>query len=61
MVQITTLSELTIDGKLALGPGAVADGLGSAGTPLTICVGCHGAAGSDTAHPGHDMVYTQVK
>jgi hypothetical protein len=44
--------------------GVVADGLGSSGTPLTICVGCHGAAGSDTAHTpspgGRDQVYTPV-
>ena len=41
--------------------GVVADGAGDAGPSKTICVGCHGAAGSDAAHFGHDMVYTQVK
>jgi hypothetical protein len=44
--------------------GVVADGFGSSGTPLSICVGCHGAAGSDMAHTpsagGHDEVYTPV-
>ncbi len=44
--------------------GVVADGLGTTGTPLTICVGCHAAAGSDAAHTptpgGHDEVYTPV-
>ncbi len=44
--------------------GVVADGLGASGTPLTICVGCHGAAGSDAAHTpspgGRDQVYTPV-
>jgi hypothetical protein len=44
--------------------GVVADGMGGAGTPLSICVACHGAAGSDTAHTpspgGGDEVYTQV-
>lgn len=40
--------------------GVVADGLGDKGPAMTICVGCHGAAGSDAMHPGHDFVYTQV-
>jgi hypothetical protein len=44
--------------------GVVADGLGGSGTPLSICVACHGAAGSDTAHTpspgGRDYVYTPV-
>ena len=44
--------------------GVVADGLGGAGTPMSICVGCHGAAGSDAAHTpsvgGRDEVYTPV-
>ncbi len=44
--------------------GVVADGLGSSGTPLSICVSCHGAAGSDAAHTpsagGRDFVYTPV-
>jgi hypothetical protein len=44
--------------------GVVADGLGSSGTAQTICVACHSAAGSDTAHTpspnGHDEVYTPV-
>jgi Cytochrome P460 len=42
----------------------VADGMGDKGTPLTICVGCHGGAGSDAAHTpstgGRDQVYTPV-
>jgi len=41
--------------------GVVADGLGGAGPAKDICVSCHGAAGSDAAHFGHDFVYTQVK
>jgi hypothetical protein len=42
--------------------GVVADGMGNAGTPLTICVSCHTAAGSDAEHVGPgDFVYTQVK
>ncbi len=45
--------------------GVVADGLGTGGTALSICVGCHGAAGADTAHTpsagGRDQVYTPVK
>lgn len=44
--------------------GVVADGMGSSGTAMSICVGCHGAAGSDTAHTpspgGRDLVYTAV-
>ncbi|MEQ1506200.1 MAG: hypothetical protein ABMB14_28465 [Myxococcota bacterium] len=40
--------------------GLIADGLGDAGTPLTVCVGCHAGAGSDADHSGHDFVYTQV-
>jgi hypothetical protein len=44
--------------------GVVADGLGSSGPAQTICVACHAAAGSDTAHTpspnGHDLVYTPV-
>jgi hypothetical protein len=44
--------------------GVVADGLGGSGTPLTICVACHGAAGSNMAHTpsagGRDYVYTPV-
>jgi hypothetical protein len=46
--------------------GVVADGLGTStsGPPYTICVGCHGAAGSDAAHTpspgGRDFVYTPV-
>lgn len=42
----------------------VADGRGDSGAPKTICVGCHAAAGSDTAHTpsagGRDEVYTPV-
>jgi len=45
--------------------GVVADGLGGSGTPLTICVGCHVAAGSDGPHTpsvgGRDFVYTPVQ
>jgi hypothetical protein len=41
--------------------GVVADGFGGSGTALSICVGCHMAAGSDAAHFGHDFVYTQVQ
>jgi hypothetical protein len=46
--------------------GIVADGLGraDAGPPYSICVSCHGAAGSNAAHTpspnGHDFVYTPV-
>jgi hypothetical protein len=42
------------------GNGVVADGLGDSGPAMTICVGCHSAAGIDADHPGHDFVYTQV-
>lgn len=44
--------------------GVVADGMGSTGPAMTICVGCHAAAGSDAAHTpsvgGRDQVYTAV-
>jgi hypothetical protein len=44
--------------------GVVADGMGGSGTAMTICVGCHSAAGSDAAHTpsvgGRDQVYTAV-
>lgn len=30
------------------------------GVDLPQCVGCHSAAGSDAAHPGHDFAYTQL-
>ena len=44
--------------------GIVADGKGEGGTAKSICVGCHAAAGSDTAHTpspgGRDQVYTPV-
>jgi hypothetical protein len=44
--------------------GVVADGRGGSGTPKTICVGCHAAAGADAAHTpsagGRDQVYTPV-
>jgi hypothetical protein len=44
--------------------GIVANGFGNAGPAKGICVGCHSAAGSDSAHvprPGSsDEVYTQV-
>ena len=46
------------------GNGVVADGKGGSGTPMSICVNCHGAAGSDGAHTptsgGRDQVYTPV-
>lgn len=46
------------------GSGVVADGPGGTGSPKTICVGCHAAAGSDAAHTpspgGRDFVYTPV-
>lgn len=45
--------------------GVVADGLGNAGAPMTICVGCHAGAGSDAPHTpsvgGRDEVYTPVQ
>jgi hypothetical protein len=44
--------------------GVVADGRGDSGNALQICVGCHGAAGTDAAHTptpgGRDQVYTPV-
>jgi hypothetical protein len=44
--------------------GVVADGRGNSGPAMTICVGCHAAAGSDAAHTpsvgGRDEVYTPV-
>jgi len=44
--------------------GVVADGKGGSGPAKQICVGCHAAAGSDTAHTpstgGRDQVYTPV-
>jgi hypothetical protein len=41
--------------------GVVADGLGTTGNPLTVCVACHSAAGSDAAHMGAgDFVYVKV-
>jgi len=44
--------------------GIVADGLGTSGPAQTICVSCHSAAGSDSAHTpspgGRDDVYTPV-
>jgi len=44
--------------------GLVADGTGGTGPAMTICVGCHAAAGSDAAHTpspgGRDEVYTAV-
>jgi len=44
--------------------GVAADGMGDKGNPKDLCVGCHGAAGSDTAHTpspgGRDQVYTPV-
>jgi hypothetical protein len=44
--------------------GVVADGLGSAGTANSICVGCHAGAGSDNLHSvigSSDFVYLQAK
>ena len=45
--------------------GVVADGMGNSGTPNSICVGCHNAAGLDAPHTpsvgGRDQVYTPVK
>jgi len=43
--------------------GIVADGLGSAGTASTICVGCHVAAALDDTHSltkSGDFVYDQI-
>jgi hypothetical protein len=44
--------------------GIVADGPGNAGPAMTICVDCHGAAGSNADHTpspgGRDQVYTPV-
>lgn len=43
--------------------GVVANGLGDAGAPKTVCVGCHAAAGSDAKHSAtgsSDFVYLQV-
>jgi hypothetical protein len=44
--------------------GVVADGLGDSGPAKKICVGCHAAAGMDSAHTpsegGRDQVYTPV-
>jgi hypothetical protein len=44
--------------------GVVADGMGSSGPAMTICVGCHAGAGTDAAHTpsagGRDQVYTPV-
>jgi hypothetical protein len=43
--------------------GVVADGLGSAGTAQSICVGCHAGAGSNEGHTvmgSSDYVYLQV-
>jgi len=45
--------------------GIVADGLGTGGPPQTICVSCHGLAGTtaaDTPTPGgRDFVFTPVQ
>ena len=43
--------------------GVVADGVGSTGTPKTICVGCHTAAGLDDMHTvtaSSDFVYDVI-
>lgn len=39
--------------------GVIANGLGTSGTPKTVCAGCHKRAGTSTF--GHDMVFTQVR
>ena len=43
----------------------VADGLGNAGVPKRVCVGCHAGAGTDAAHTpsvgSRDFVYTPVR
>lgn len=44
-----------------MGGSTVANGLGDTGVAKSVCVGCHAGAGSDSAHSGHDQVYTQVK
>jgi len=41
--------------------GTIANGYGSKGPELDICVGCHMGAGSDADHSGHDFVYTQAE
>ena len=50
--------------RTAVGVAAVADGMGDSGVAMSLCVGCHVAAGSDAAHTpsvgGHDEVYTPV-
>lgn len=44
--------------------GVVADAKGGSGPAMSICVGCHAAAGTDAAHTpspgGHDLIYTPV-
>jgi hypothetical protein len=43
--------------------GVVADGLGTEGGALNVCVGCHSAAGSNTDHTvlgSADFVYDQI-
>ncbi len=44
-----------------IGGSNVANSTGDVGTAKSVCVGCHGGAGSDAMHSGHDQVYTQVK
>jgi hypothetical protein len=50
--------------RTAVGAPAVADGMGDSGVAMSLCVGCHMAAGTDAAHTpsvgGHDEVYTPV-
>ena len=45
--------------------GVVADGKGGGGPAMSICVGCHAAAGTDAPHTpspgGRDEVYTPVR
>jgi hypothetical protein len=48
-----------------IGAKVVADGAGDRGAAKSICVSCHTAAGSDSAHTpsahGRDFVYTPVR
>jgi hypothetical protein len=40
--------------------GVVADGMGTSGVPLTVCVACHGASGADGGPGSGDYVWTRV-
>lgn len=44
-----------------LNGSTVVNSAGDTGTAKSVCVGCHAKAGSDSAHSGHDLIYTQVK